>query len=191
MNKEPRENRYGVTFSEIHAVELVDVDGDGLKDVVTGKCFWAHGPTGAPESHAPAVLYWFKLARQPDGAVDWIPNLIDDNSGVGRQIGLGDVNSDGHPDIIIGNKKGAFVFTNQARSVARAEWERAQAKVLFPDAGTNALTARDVIVHTPRAADVAKSKAAPVVNPPRFANGVLPLGADGKPLNTDFESGDL
>jgi hypothetical protein len=75
--------------------------------------------------------------------------------------------------------------------VTRTEWERAQPKVLYPDAGTNALTARDVIVHTPRAADVAKGKAASVVNPPRFASGILPAGADGKALNTDFESGDL
>jgi hypothetical protein len=188
MNKEPRENRYGVTFSEIHAVELVDVDGDGLKDIVTGKCFWAHGPTGAPESNAPAVLYWFKLVRRPDGTVDWVPNLIDDNSGVGRQAGLGDVNNDGRPDIIIGNKKGAFVFTNEARNVTRAEWERAQPKVQFPDAEKNALSPRDVIVHTPRAADVARAKALSAVNPPRLAKGVLPSGADGNPLNTDFET---
>ena len=46
-----------------------------------------------------------------------------------------------------------------ARSVSRAEWERAQPKVLFPDADKNQLTARDVIVHTPRASDVAKQKA--------------------------------
>jgi hypothetical protein len=193
MNKERSENRYGVTFSEIHAVELVDMDGDGLKDIVTGKCFWAHGPTGAPESNAPAVLYWFKLVRKPDGGVDWVPNLIDDNSGVGRQVGLGDVNNDGHPDIIIGNKKGAFVFANEARKVSRAEWEKAQPKVLFPDAEKNALTARDVIVHTPRAADVAKAKAkaAATTNPARLAKGIMPVGADGQPLNLDFESGDL
>ncbi len=159
LNKEPRENRYGVTFSEIHAVELVDIDGDGLKDIVTGKCFWAHGPTGSPEANAPAVLYWFKLVRRADGAVDWVPNLIDGDSGVGRQVGLGDVNGDGRPDIIVGNKKGVFVFTNQARAVSRAEWDAAQPKVLFPDAEKNALTAKDVIVHTPRAADVAKQKA--------------------------------
>jgi hypothetical protein len=135
MNKEPRENRYGVTFSEIHAVEFTDVDGDGLKDIVTGKCFWAHGPPGtniaAPDAGAPAVLYWFKLVRHKDGSVDWVPNLIDNNSGVGRQIGLGDVNGDGRPDIIIGNKKGAFVFTNEARTVSRAEWERASRKCCF------------------------------------------------------------
>jgi hypothetical protein len=163
MNKEPRENKYGVTFAEIHAVEFVDVDGDGLKDIVTGKCFWAHGPPGtniaSPEAGAPAVLYWFKLVRNKDGSVDWVPNLIDNDSGVGRQVGLGDVNADGRPDIIIGNKKGAFVFTNVAKPVSRAEWEKAQPKVLYPDAEKNALTAKDVIVHTPRASDAAKQKA--------------------------------
>ncbi|MDO8541478.1 MAG: VCBS repeat-containing protein [Opitutaceae bacterium] len=191
MNREPRENRHGVTFSEIHAVELVDMDGDGMKDIVTGKCFWAHGPTGAPESHAPAVLYWFKLVRMSDGSVDWVPNLIDDNSGVGRQVGLGDVNNDGRPDIIIGNKKGAFVFTNVARPVTPAEWEAAQPKVQFPDAVKNALSPRDVIVHTPRAADVARANAASVVNPPLAGGGTLPVGAEGRPLNTAFETGDL
>ncbi|MBL9190118.1 MAG: VCBS repeat-containing protein [Opitutaceae bacterium] len=163
MNREPSENRYGVTFSEIHAVELVDVDGDGLKDIVTGKCFWAHGPAGtaiaAPDANAPAVLYWFKLVRLPGGGVDWVPNLIDDDSGVGRQIGLGDVNGDGRPDVIIGNKKGAFVFVNEARAVSPAEWARAQPKVLFPDAEKNNLTARDVITHTKRLTPATKSGA--------------------------------
>ncbi len=191
MNTQPAENRFGVTFSEIHAVELIDIDGDGLKDIVTGKCFWAHGPTGAPDNNAPAVLYWFKLVRHPDGTVDWVPHLIDDNSGVGRQVGLGDVNGDGRPDIIIGNKKGAFVFTNVARTVAKAEWEKAQPKVLFPDAEKNSLTVKDIIAHTARAADVAKAKAAAAVNPMRAGNGVVPAGRDGRPLNTDFETGDL
>ena len=117
---------------------------------------WAHGPAGIIDANAPAVLYWFKLVRRGDGTVDWVPHLIDDNSGVGRQIGLGDVNGDGRPDIIIGNKKGAFVFTNQARAVSRAEWEAAQPKVLYPQAEKNNLTARDVIAHTRRAAEAAK-----------------------------------
>ena len=191
MNQQPSENRYGVVFSEIHAVELVDVDGDGLKDLVIGKCFWAHGPTGAPEANAPAVLYWFKLVRHQNGMVDWVPNLIDDNSGVGRQVGLGDVNGDGRPDLIIGNKKGAFVFTNQARAVTAAEWAKAQPKVVFPEAEKHALTAKDVIVHTQRAADVAKLQAAAADNPLLPGNGVLPADRHGKALNLDFETGDL
>ena len=67
MNKEPRENKYGVKFTQIHALDLVDMDGDGLKDIVTGKRFWAHGPEGDPEPNAPAVLYWFRLTRPGGG----------------------------------------------------------------------------------------------------------------------------
>ena len=46
MNKEDRENRYGVHFSQLHAIDLIDMNGDGLKEHVTGKRFWAHGPNG-------------------------------------------------------------------------------------------------------------------------------------------------
>ena len=60
-------NEYGVDFSQTHAVALADIDGDGLKDIVTGKRFWAHGKNGPdPQSNEPAVLYWFKLVRGPD-----------------------------------------------------------------------------------------------------------------------------
>ena len=36
------DNPYGVQFSQLHAVDVVDVDGDGLKDIVTGKTYRAH-----------------------------------------------------------------------------------------------------------------------------------------------------
>jgi len=128
VNKEPKENRYGVAFSQPHAMDLVDMDGDGLKDLVTGKRFWAHGPAGDPEPNAPAVLYWFKLVRNADKSVDWVPHLIDNNSGVGTQVLVVDVNGDKLPDIVVGNKKGTFVHLHQAKSVSKAEWEKAQPK---------------------------------------------------------------
>jgi hypothetical protein len=191
MNKEPDENRYGVTFSEPHAVEFTDVDGDGLKDIIAGKCFWAHGPTGAPESNAPAVLYWFRLTRLKDGGVDWVPHLIDDDSGVGRQIGVGDVNGDTRPDIVICNKKGTFVFVNEAKAVTPEQWQEAQPQVKFPDAEKKNLTVNDVIVHTPRASDVAKAKGRMTPRTTLSPGGVLPQSANGAALNTDFETGSL
>lgn len=148
MNKEPSENRYGLAFSQPHAVELVDMDGDGLKDIVTGKCFWAHGPGGDPNPSAPAVIYWFQLVRRPGAKVDWIPHLIDDDSGVGRQIGVADVNGDGRPEIIIGNKKGTFVFRHETRRVSEEEWNKAQPQVKYPNAGDKELKAEEVIQRT-------------------------------------------
>ena len=37
-----------------------------------------------------------------------------------------DVNRDGWPDIVVGNKKGAFVFWQRVRTVSEAEWKAAQ-----------------------------------------------------------------
>ena len=130
MNKEPSDNRYGVKFTQLHSMELVDMDGDGVKDLVTGKRWWAHGPDKDAEPGSPAVLYWFKIARAKDGSVDFIPHQIDDDSGVGTQVTTGDLNGDKLPDVVVSNKKGVFVFLHEAKKVSQAEWEKAQPKPL-------------------------------------------------------------
>jgi hypothetical protein len=103
----------GVKFGEIHAIDLVDMDGDGLKDIVTGKRFWSHGRVGDPDRNSEPVLYWFKLTRVADKSAEFVPYLIDKDSGVGTQVVAGDINGDGAPDIVIGNKKGVYVFIQQ------------------------------------------------------------------------------
>lgn len=109
VGDKPEDNPQGVKFSQPHAIWLQDMNGDGLADIVTGKRFWAHGPTGDKEPNAPAVLYWFQLKRD-GGKVEWIAHLIDDDSGVGTEVMAGDLNGDGKPDVVVGNKKGLFIF---------------------------------------------------------------------------------
>ncbi|HTI68763.1 MAG TPA: VCBS repeat-containing protein [Candidatus Limnocylindria bacterium] len=128
MNKEAKENRYGVHFSQLHAIDLVDMDGDGIKDIVTGKRFWAHGPEGDPEPNATPYLYWFQIKRGADKSVDFVPHLIDDASGTGTQVMAQDYNGDGLPDVVVGNKAGVSVFTHKVMPVSRTEWEAAQPK---------------------------------------------------------------
>ena len=100
-------------ISQLHALDIVDINGDGLKDILTGKRFWAHGPTGDAEPNASAVVYWFELRRDKDKGVQFIPHKIDDDSGVGTQVTAVDLNGDGVPDTIVGNKKGMFIHISQ------------------------------------------------------------------------------
>lgn len=102
----------GVQFSQLHAIAMTDLDGDGLPDLVTGKCRYAHGPDGDPDAKGTPVLYAFYLKRGEDG-VRYEPRLIDDASGVGRQVSTADVNADGKPDLLVGNKLGTFVFLSR------------------------------------------------------------------------------
>ncbi|WP_084273456.1 FG-GAP repeat domain-containing protein [Maribacter antarcticus] len=109
MTDKAEENPYGVNFSQLHAVSSADIDNDGIPDIVTGKCYYAHNGRD-PGSEDPAVLYWFKTVRHADGTAELVPYKIDDDSGVGRQISTGDLNNDGKIDIVTANKKGVFAF---------------------------------------------------------------------------------
>lgn len=124
MGSKPSENRYGLVFSEPHSVNLVDIDGDGLRDIVTGKTYWSHH-TKSPMWDAGAVVYWFKLVRGENG-VDWIPYLAAAETGIGRQVTVADVNGDKLPDIVVGGMKGGHVLLHQKRDVTPEAWQQAQ-----------------------------------------------------------------
>ncbi len=114
------------TFSETHAVVLADINGDGLPDFVTGKRWHSHSGNG-PGGNEPAVLRWFELKREQitetlaEGKTatrtvpKWLKHEIDEDSGVGTQFDMADINGDGLLDIAISNKKGSFVFLQKRK----------------------------------------------------------------------------
>ncbi len=126
MGDRPEQNRYGLVFSEPHSVNLADIDGDGLKDIVTGKTYYSHHKK-SPMWDAGAVVYWFRLVRGRDG-VDWVPYKADGEAGIGRQVGVHDVNGDGLLDIVVGGMKGANVLLHRREKVDEKRWREAQPK---------------------------------------------------------------
>ena len=132
IGKTPAENKYGIKITQMHAIDLVDMDGDGIKDIVTGKRFWAHGSHGDAEPEASPELYWFKITRGPNHTVDFVPHLIDGDSGVGTQVLAAPASNKKYPDVVVGNKKGTFVFQHTARKASQKDWDAAQPKVKNP-----------------------------------------------------------
>jgi hypothetical protein len=104
-----KHDMYPDLVSETHALIAADINGDGLKDLVTGKRFWSHG-RAEPGSEKPAFLYWLEASKGPDGKIKFTPRTIDDQSGIGTQFVVADFNGDGLLDIISANKKGVFVI---------------------------------------------------------------------------------
>jgi len=107
-----RRHEFFKDFSQSHAVRLVDVNGDGLMDLVTGKRYHAHNGKD-PGAGEPAVLYWFELTRPAAGKWRYVPHKIDDDSGIGTQFTVCDMSGDEKPDIVTSNKKGVHVFVQQ------------------------------------------------------------------------------
>ena len=68
-----------------------------------------------------AVVYWFKLVRTKSG-VDWVPYLINKDSGIGRQVRVADLNADGIPDVLTGGMKGANINLQSQKKVSLQEW---------------------------------------------------------------------
>jgi len=48
----------------------------------------------------------------------------------------GDLNGDGLPDTVVGNKKGVFIHLHEKKTVTQEEWDKAQPKLFTASAGS-------------------------------------------------------
>ena len=103
--------------SETHAAHFKDIDGDGQPDLITGKRWWSHGKS-EPGSDKPSMIYWLQVKRDSDGMAKFTPMVIDDNSGIGTQFVVDDINGDGKLDVIVSNKKGVHLFLQERENIA-------------------------------------------------------------------------
>jgi hypothetical protein len=96
-------------ISQLHALAVADVNGDGLTDLVAGKRYYAHPASNPdPGTQDPPVLSWFELRRGGAGA-EFVPHVIHEDSGAGCNFVARDVNGDGKVDVFTTNKRGTFL----------------------------------------------------------------------------------
>jgi hypothetical protein len=116
-NAEPK-FKYHLISEEVtqtHALHYVDINGDGTKDLVTGKRWWAHGPKGDARPNETPVVIWFEIQRTKGMPPKFTPHVIPESAetGIGTQFQVTDFNGDGAPDIVLSNKKGTNVLLQQ------------------------------------------------------------------------------
>lgn len=105
------------SYSQTHALEFVDINGDGQRDLVTGKRFYAHNGHD-PGGKDPVVMYWYEIRRTRGKPPTFIPHEIvaGRDTGVGTQFVVTDVDGDGLLDIALSNKKGVNVLLRRPKA---------------------------------------------------------------------------
>jgi hypothetical protein len=101
------------SWSQPHAISLVDWRKSGNVGFITGKRFMAHNG-GDPGEREPLGIYWYEWIHPKGGKPEWARHVIDysTRTGAGMQIALSDYDGDGDIDFAVAGKSGVFLFEN-------------------------------------------------------------------------------
>ena len=105
------------SWSQPHAMTMVDFRGRGNIGLLTGKRFMAHNGND-PGEREPLGVYWYERLVIPETkAVEWVKHVIDygTRAGGGIQISVADIDGDGDLDFVTGGKSGLFLFENKTK----------------------------------------------------------------------------
>ncbi len=97
------------SYSQVHALKLADIDGDGQLELLAGKRYRGHSGHD-PGSHDPLVVYYYKIGR--NGEFTRYPLAVNGTAGAGTQFISEDLDGDGDIDIATAGKTGVHFFEN-------------------------------------------------------------------------------
>lgn len=99
------------SFSQTHALWLVDMRGDSTPTLVTGKRYFAHMGSD-PGEFEDVVMNTFEIRRSPGQLPTFVKTEIVEgrDTGVGTQFHMTDFDKNGTWDIVLSNKKGVNVL---------------------------------------------------------------------------------
>ncbi len=104
------------SWSQAHAVTLVDFRGNHNIGLLTGKRYMAHNGHD-PGAREPLGVYWYERLMAPGGRLEWAKHVLDygGRTGGGIQIPVADIDGDGDLDFVVAGKSGLFLFENKTK----------------------------------------------------------------------------
>jgi len=98
------------SYSQAHALRLIDLDGDGVPELLAGKRYRGHSGHD-PGSYDPLVIYYYKIDRKTAQFTRY-PISVNGTAGAGTQFVVEDLDGDGDVDIATAGKTGVHFFEN-------------------------------------------------------------------------------
>ncbi|GGG76579.1 FG-GAP repeat domain-containing protein [Edaphobacter dinghuensis] len=98
------------SFSQSHALKLVDLDGNGVPVLITGKRYRGHSGND-PGSYDPVVIYAYRIDRKT-GTFTRTTISANGTAGIGTQIIAEDLDHDGDIDLATAGKLGVHFMEN-------------------------------------------------------------------------------
>jgi hypothetical protein len=115
------------SFSQVHALKLVDIDGDGEPELLAGKRYRGHSGHD-PGSYDPLVIYYYKIDRKTAQFTRYAIS-VNGTAGAGTQFVTEDMDKDGDLDIVTAGKTGVHYFENL--KVDRVPKEQREKEILL------------------------------------------------------------
>lgn len=111
------------SFSQVHALYLADIDGDGEMELVAGKRYRGHNGSD-PGAYEPLAIYYYKINRRT-GEFTRYPISLNGTAGAGTQFIVADLDGDGDVDLATAGKTGVHFFENmRVNQVSRPQREK-------------------------------------------------------------------
>jgi hypothetical protein len=109
-NRQWKKHIIDESFSQVHVLKLVDLDGDGQMELLAGKRYRGHNGND-PGSYDPLVIYYYKIDRST-GKFTRYPISVNGTAGAGTQFITEDLDGDGDLDIAVAGKSGVHLLEN-------------------------------------------------------------------------------
>ncbi len=98
------------SFSQVHALMLADIDGDGEPELLAGKRYRGHNGND-PGSYDPLVIYYYKI-DQKTGKFTRYAISSNGTAAAGTQFIVQDLDGDGDLDVAVAGKTGVHFLEN-------------------------------------------------------------------------------